>query len=107
MSDTIKAWHEMQEEKRVSLQADEALAKALKSKEQKTEPVMYIFVLDFLDGKVYKYDISALCNDKNWSSPNYWNPDNESCEAFLIGAGHSIGNIEWMVTNKSNIENGN
>ena len=96
MSDTIKAWHEMQEEKLAKdkgVNADEAR--------------MYIFVLDFLDGKVYKYDISALCNDKNWSSPNYWNPDNESCEAFLIGAGHSIGNIEWMVTNKSNIENGN
>ena len=34
MSDTIKAWHEMQEEKLASLQADEALAKALKNKEK-------------------------------------------------------------------------
>ena len=33
MSDTIKAWREMQEEKLVSLQADEALAKMLKTKE--------------------------------------------------------------------------
>ena len=30
MSDTVKAWHEMQEEKLVSLQADEAIAKELK-----------------------------------------------------------------------------
>ena len=34
MSDTIRAWHEMQEEKLASLQADEALAKALKNKEK-------------------------------------------------------------------------
>ena len=99
MSDTIKAWHEMQEEKLLSLKADEALAQAIKNKEQTT---MYIFVLDFLDGKVYKYDISSLCNEHN-----AWNPDSESCEAFLIGAGHSISNIEWMVTNKSDIEYGN
>lgn len=38
MSDTIKAWREMQEEKLVSLKADEALAKMLKNKEKcKTE----------------------------------------------------------------------
>ena len=96
MSDTIKAWHEMQDEK---LGKDRGV--------NANEARMYIFVLDFLDGKVYKYDISALCNDKNWSSPNYRNPDNESCEAFLIGAGHSIGNIEWIVTNKPIIEKGN
>ena len=34
MSDTIKAWREMQEEKLASLQADEALAKMLKNKEK-------------------------------------------------------------------------
>jgi hypothetical protein len=108
MSDSIKAWHEMQEEKLASLQADEALAKALKNKEQKTtnpsrdpgrviETVKYIYVLDFNDGRVYKYDISLLCNDNN-----KWNPDSESCEAFLIGAGHSISNIEWMVVTNMN-----
>ena len=35
MSDTIKAWREMQEEKLASLQADELLAKALKNKEKR------------------------------------------------------------------------
>ena len=90
MSDSIKAWHEMQEEKLVSLQADEAIAKTL-------ERVKYIYVLDFNDGRVYKYDISPLCNDSN-----KWNPDSESCEAFLIGAGHSIGNDEWKVVTNIN-----
>ena len=90
MSDSIKAWHEMQEEKLVSLQADEALAKTI-------ERVKYIYVLDFSDGKVYRYDISSLCNDKN-----KWNPDSETCEAFLIGAGHSISNVEWMVVTNVN-----
>lgn len=106
MSDSIKAWHEMQEEKLASLQADEALAKALKSKEiiVADETAKYIYVLDFNDGKVYKYDISPLCNDNN-----KWNPDSESCEAFLIGAGHSISNIEWMVVTNLNgdVELGN
>ncbi len=53
----------------------------------------YIFLLDFNDGKVYRYDISALGNEKNG-----WNPDDESCDAFLLGAGHAIQNCEWMVT---------
>lgn len=95
MSDTIKAWHEMQEEKLASLQADEALAKALKR-------AKYIFLLDFTDGKVYRYDISSLCNEKN-----NWNPDSESCESFLYGAGHKVNDCEWMVTTSKNIEYGN
>ena len=31
----------------------------------------------------------------------------ESCEAFLLGAGHRLGDCEWMVTNNENIEYGN
>ncbi len=95
MSDSIKAWHEMQEEKIVSLQADEAIAKAL-------EKAKYIFLLDFNDGKVYRYDISSLCNEEN-----KWNPDTESCEAFLYGAGHKVNDCEWMVTKTNKIEYGN
>jgi len=104
MSDSIKAWHEMQEEKLVSLQADEALAKAIKNKEIITadESAKYIFLLDFTDGKVYRYDISSLCNEDN-----KWNPDTESCEAFLYGAGHKVNDCEWMVTNNDKIEYGN
>ncbi len=95
MSDSIKAWREMQEEKLVSLQADEAIAKAL-------EKAKYIFLLDFNDGKVYRYDISSLCNEEN-----KWNPDTESCEAFLYGAGHKVNDCEWMVTKTNKIEYGN
>ena len=91
MSDSVKAWHEMQEEKLVSLQADEAIARELKT-------VKYIFVLDFEIGEVFRYDISVLCTKEN-----EWNPDTESCEAFLYGAGHNPANIEWMVTNNKQL----
>ena len=62
----------------------------------------YIFLLDFNDGKVYRYDISSLCNDEN-----KWNPDEESCESFLYGAGHKVNDCEWMVTSEKTIEYGN
>jgi len=118
MSDSVKAWHEMQQEKLASLKADEAIAKVIsdqggeyyvphKGAEAKEiitadESAKYIFLLDFNDGKVYRYDISALCTDEN-----KWNPDHESCEAFLYGAGHSVKDCEWMVTNNNKIEYGN
>ena len=86
---------------------ERALANEQRKQLEERNGPMYIFALDFLDGKVYRYDISKLCNDINWSSPGYWAVQSEECEAFLIGAGHSIGNIEWMVTNKSDIEYGN
>ena len=41
MSDTIKAWSEMQEEKLASLQADETLAKMLKNKEKRKTQKQY------------------------------------------------------------------
>ena len=93
MSDTITAWHDMQEEKNNK-----------GKKNYSHYAAKYIFLLDFTDGKVYRYDISALCNEDN-----KWNPQCESCEAFLIGAGHSISNIEWMVVTNLNgdVELGN
>jgi len=66
---------------------------------EKFERTKYIFVLDFTDGKVYKYNIRAMCNEEN-----EWNPDSESCEAFLLGAGHKLGDCEWMVTGNEDIE---
>jgi hypothetical protein len=88
MSDSVKAYHEMMEEENNTPR----------------EHCKYIYVLDYEDGKVYRYDISALCNEDN-----KWNPQCESCEAFLIGAGHSISNIEWMVVTNLNgdVELGN
>jgi hypothetical protein len=94
MSDTITKWHEMQEE--------EALTKAILDAKDKKYSAKYIFLLDFTDGKVYRYDISSLCTEEN-----KWNPDTESCEAFLYGAGHKVNDCEWMVTNSKSIEYGN
>ena len=59
----------------------------------------YVWVLDFNDGNVYRYDISALGNEENG-----WNPDSESCEAFLYGAGHKVNDCEWMVTHRKDIK---
>ena len=88
MSDSVKAWHESQEQE-LAREAGQHIAR-------------FIFVLDFNDGKVYRYNISSLCN-KN----NQWNPDSESCEAFLYGAGHKLNDCEWMVTSTKGIEFGN
>ena len=90
MSDTVTKWHEIQEEKN---KLREELRKDISK---------YIFLLDFNDGKVYRYDISSLCHEQN-----AWNPDSESCESFLYGAGHKVNDCEWMVTNQKTIEYGN
>jgi len=83
MSDSVKKYFEMVEDKEI-ITADES--------------VKYIFLLDFTDGNVYRYDISVLCTDEN-----KWNPDTESCEAFLYGAGHKLNDCEWMVTSEDKI----
>ena len=89
MSDSVKAYHEMQEETKKTINRDLPSAK-------------YVWVLDFNDGNVYRYDISILSNEENG-----WNPDSESCEAFLYGAGHKVSDCEWMVTSEKTIEYGN
>ena len=95
MSDTIKAWLEMQEEKEMDKRPNMVNVVA-------RDNGQYIFLLDFTDGKVYRYDISVLCTEEN-----KWNPDTESCESFLYGAGHKVNDCEWMVTNSKTVENGN
>lgn len=45
----------------------------------------YIWVLDFSNGKVYVYVVPEDVND---------------IQSFLIGAGHNLGNIEWMNTDE-------
>lgn len=89
MGDTITAWHDMQDEQQAAKETLENVAR-------------FIFLLDFTDGKVYRYDISSLCN-----ASNSWNPDSESCEAFLYGAGHKVNDCEWMVTTQKTFEHGN
>ena len=49
----------------------------------------YLFILDFEDGKVWRY--------------TGWNPDNESIEDFIIEKGHSLSNCEWMTTNNGKL----
>ena len=95
MSDSVKAWHEMQEEKEMDKRPNMVNIVA-------RDNGQYIFLLDFTDGKVYRYDISALGNEENG-----WNPDSESCEAFLYGAGHKVNDCEWMVTSTKDITPGN
>ena len=85
MSDSKKAYAEMQEENKKTI--------------KEWPDANYVWVLDFNDGNVYRYDISALGNEENG-----WNPDSESCEAFLYGAGHKVNDCEWMVTHRKDIK---
>lgn len=97
MSDSVKAYYEKQEEQKLHENAE-----AYQKETNEASYAKFIFVLDFEDGKVYRYNIGYLCN-----YTNSWNPEDETCEAFLIGAGHSLGDIEWMVTSSSEIVYGN
>tara|TARA_R100001460_G_scaffold98617_1_gene141543 strand:+ start:1457 stop:1762 length:306 start_codon:yes stop_codon:yes gene_type:complete len=101
MGDTIKKWHEMVEDGDITPNAGH-FGNNASELVRKIERTKYIFLLDFNDGKVYKYDISVLCRKEN-----EWNPDTESCETFLELAGHSVNDCEWMVTTNGNIEYGN
>ena len=44
----------------------------------------YITVLDFVDGRVYQYEIGTTAQY-------------EQIEEFLTHSGHSLNNCEWMV----------
>jgi hypothetical protein len=44
----------------------------------------YVYVLDFEDGRVYRYDV--------------WLNDSEEIESYLTDMGHSMSNCEWMLT---------
>ena len=59
---------------------------------KKVETAKYITVLDFGDGKVYQYKVSA----DNVALSYAWNPDCESIEEFLTNKGHNSNNCEWM-----------
>ena len=52
----------------------------------------YLFILDFVDSRVYKYKIS------NMRSLEY--------EEFIIEKGHSLSMVDWMVTTNPNILSG-
>ena len=48
---------------------------------------MYMWVLDFSEGTVHKYDVSEV----------FWDDDYQH-EDFLSDNGHRSNNCEWMVT---------
>ena len=52
----------------------------------------YIFVLDFTNGKVYRYNVEGKID----------NPLVDF-EDFIIEAGHSLSNVEWMTTNNGKL----
>jgi|TARA_X000001382_G_scaffold34509_1_gene22765 hypothetical protein len=48
----------------------------------------YLFVLDFMDGQVYKYDV------RNYSDEH---------EDYIMAQGHSLANVEWMATDNGEV----
>ena len=57
----------------------------------------YIWVLDYSNGRIYRYEITS-----NWNHGE-WNPDSESIEDFLINQNHQMDMIKWMVTKNKEI----
>ena len=57
----------------------------------------YIWVLDYTNGRIYRYEITS-----NWNHGE-WNPDSESIEDFLINQNHQMDMIKWMVTKNKEI----
>ena len=49
----------------------------------------YLFILDFEDGKVYRYNIEGKIY--------------EDFEDFIVEAGHSLSNVDWMPTNNGKL----
>ena len=56
-----------------------------------------ITVLDFETGAVHRYDVGFQVNTLGWQ------PDNESCESYLVNKGHNLANCEWMVHSETDI----
>ena len=72
MSDSVKAWHEMQDEEK------------LKAIEESNER-RYLWVLDFEKGRVFMYNI------------NRTDLQHEDYEDLMTLKGHKPTNCEWMI----------
>ena len=57
----------------------------------------YVWVLDYSNGRIYRYEITS-----NWNHGE-WNPDSESIEDFLINQNHQMDMIKWMITKNKEI----
>ena len=51
---------------------------------EKIKGKKYVYVLDYQDGRVYRYDV--------------WIDDSEKIEDYLTDMGHSMSICEWMTT---------
>ena len=49
----------------------------------------YLFILDFENGKVYRYRIDGKIY--------------EDVEDFIVEMGHSLSNVDWMTTNNGKL----
>lgn len=49
---------------------------------------VYLWVLDFNDGQVYKYTIDRVL----------YNEEQDCCEDYMQRVGHEISNVQWMVS---------
>ena len=56
---------------------------------EKIKGKKYVFVLDYVDGRVYRHDV--------------WIDDSEKIEEYLDDMGHSIGSIEWMLARNKKV----
>ena len=80
MSDTVKKWHEMQDEER---------EEAIKASDARN----YLWVLDFELGRVFMYNIRRA------------DLQHEDYEDLMILKGHKPTNCEWMVCKSNKIYN--
>jgi len=56
----------------------------------------YLFILDFTDGKVYRYNMKDPESTGVWSFP-------DDFEDFIVTEGFSLSNVEWMATNSGKL----
>jgi len=56
--------------------------------ENKEEQYVYLWVLDFNDGQVYKYNIEK----------RMYNEEPEHCEDYMQRLGHNYSNVQWMIS---------
>jgi hypothetical protein len=64
------------------------LKKQLTNKNMENKDYVYLWVLDFNDTQVYKYNIEL----------NVFNEDPDYCEDYMQKVGHEISNVQWMVS---------
>lgn len=60
----------------------------------------YLFVLDFGDGKVYRYN---LIDAEVYVKERGFKAAASDYEDFIIERGHSLSNCEWMTTNSGKL----